>query len=449
MMEWLTAEAILNRPIDPVQFARDVIGVKLTERSGGDFRPEALTDWLRNTYTEASALVDEHGVIHGKVLEQASQSVPEQLQEMKTKTANMEKILEASKSISSLDPTEAANNITTSCCKILDCDRATMFTLDPIAQELLLWVAEGAKNIRVPLGEGIAGTVAATGETINIPDAYSDPRFSSSFDKATGYRTNTILCMPVYNADGGIAGVIQAINKKEGIFGSLDEDVLRMLAMQSGIALQNANHYHHAEEAQKKFKALLELIKSIQSEMGANSLIFTITQRTVKIVDADRCTLYLVDNIGKGLFAMQGEVNIRISMDQGIAGAVATNGILNNIPDAYEDTRFNQAIDKKSGYRTKAILCLPIKKEDGLVIGVLQLINKTDGTGVFTLEDEDIMTTFLNIAGPILGESQLYLQIQGKSRKEENELGGSVKRGTGVAGKMAGFDEDDEEEEES
>merc|ERR1711991_219161 len=335
--------------------------------------------------------------------------------------------------------TESANNITTACCRILDCDRATMFTLDPVAQELLLWVAEGAKNIRVPLGEGIAGTVAATGETINIPDAYSDPRFSSSFDKATGYRTNTILCMPVYNIEGGIAGVIQAINKKEGIFNSLDEEVLRMLAMQSGIALQNANHYHHAEEAQKKFKSLLELIKSIQSEMGANSLIFTITQRTVRIVDADRCTLYLVDNIGKGLFAMQGEVNIRISMDQGIAGAVATNGILNNIPDAYEDTRFNQAIDKK-------ILCLPIKKEDGLVIGVLQLINKTDGTGVFTLEDEDIMTTFLNIAGPISGESQLYLQIQGKSRKEENELGGNVARCTGIASKMAGFAEEEEEE---
>merc|ERR1711991_624488 len=135
MMEWLTAEAILNRPTDPVQFARDLIGVKLTERSGGDFRPEALTDWLRSTYTEASALVDENGVIHGKTLETASQSVPEQLQEMKTKTMNMAKILEASKSISSLDPTESANNITTACCRILDCDRATMFTLDPVAQE--------------------------------------------------------------------------------------------------------------------------------------------------------------------------------------------------------------------------------------------------------------------------------------------------------------------------
>jgi signal transduction protein with GAF and PtsI domain len=80
----------------------------------------------------------------------------------------------------------------------------------------------------------------------------------------------------------------------------------------------------------------------MQNEMGVNSLIFTITQRTVKIVDADRCTLYLIDNVAKGLFAMQGEVNIRISMEQGIAGSVATTGHLNNIPDAYDDPRFNQ-----------------------------------------------------------------------------------------------------------
>ena len=83
-----------------------------------------------------------------------------------------------------------------------------MFTLDPIAQELLLWVAEGAKNIRVPLGEGIAGTVAATGETINIPDAYSDPRFSSSFDKATGYRTIlSYVCQ--YITQTGNRGVVK------------------------------------------------------------------------------------------------------------------------------------------------------------------------------------------------------------------------------------------------
>ena len=102
-------------------------------------------------------------------------------------------------------------------------------------------------------------------------------------------------------------------------------------------------------------------------------------------------------------------------MDQGIAGMVATSGQILNIPDAYDNPNFNQTIDKKTGYRTKAILCMPIKADDQ-VIGVLQLINKLSGGGVFTMDDEDIMNIFLSIAGPLLAESNLYAQIQGKAK---------------------------------
>ena len=83
---------------------------------------------------------------------------------------------------------------------------------------------------------------------------------------------------------------------------------MQMLATQAGIAIQNANLFKSSEISRDKFRSLLDIIRSMQGEMGVNSLIFTITQRTIKVVDADRCTLYLVDNISKGLFAMQGEV---------------------------------------------------------------------------------------------------------------------------------------------
>lgn len=191
--------------------------------------------------------------------------------------------------------------------------------------------------------------------------------------------------------------------------------------------------------------------------MGVNSLIFTITQRTIRVVDADRCTLFLVDNIHRGLFAMQGEVNIRISMDQGIAGMVATNGQTLNISDAYENPNFNQTIDKKTGYRTKAILCMPIKADDK-VIGVLQLINKLSGSGVFSSDDEDIMSIFLSIAGPILAESNLYEQIQGKSKGRGVEgmpgeleamphKGATTPSGAAMKKGLAGFAEGEEEDE--
>ena len=456
LVEWLTAEAILNRPADPVQFCRDLLGEKIAEHTGTNFRPDLITDWLRNCYTEATALVDEHGVIQGKKLETAQKSLPEQITELRRKIDGMQKLLDASSTIATLDPLQATENIVAETCRILSCDRATIFTVDRVTQELVLTVAEGAKNIRVPIGQGIAGTVAATGETINIVDAYSDSRFNSNADKTSGYRTTTILCMPIKSLDGTIVGVLQAINKKEGTFSSTDEEVMSMLATQAGIAIQNATLFRHAESARDKFRSLLDIIRAMQGEMGVNSLIFTITQRTIRVVDADRCTLYLVDNVHRGLFAMQGEVNIRISMDQGIAGMVASTGQTMNIPDAYENANFNQAIDKKTGYRTKAILCMPIKSDDK-VIGVLQLINKLSGSGVFTLEDEDVMQIFLSIAGPILAESNLYEQIQGKSKGRGVEgVGGDVESmparngdySTGAAAKksLPGFSEQDEED---
>ena len=133
---------------------------------------------------------------------------------------------------------------------------------------------------------------------------------SFSADKASGYRTTTILCMPIKSLDGDIIGVLQAINKKDGTFGTVDEEVMSMLSMQAGIAMQNAIHYRNAESARDKFRSLLDIIRAMQGELGVNSLIFTITQRTIRVVEADRCTLYLVDNVQKGLFAMQGEVKI-------------------------------------------------------------------------------------------------------------------------------------------
>ena len=143
-------------------------------------------------------------------------------------------------------------------------------------------------------------------------------------------------------------------------------------------------------------------------------------------------------------------------MNQGIAGHVATTGQILNIPDAYDDPNFNQAIDKKTGYRTRAILCMPIKADEQ-VIGVLQLINKVSDAGVFSTDDEDVMMIFLSIAGPILAGSNLYSQIQGKSKKGEEKgeempktgAGGSVSSKDHTAPKLSGFAEGEDEEEDA
>mgnify|MGYP000267114902 CR=1 FL=1 len=81
----------------------------------------------------------------------------------------------------------------------------------------------GVETTTGPLGQGIAGTVAETGETLRLEDAYEDARFDRSWDEASGYRTRQMLCKPIRNREGRIAGVFQLLNKREGAFDEADE----------------------------------------------------------------------------------------------------------------------------------------------------------------------------------------------------------------------------------
>jgi signal transduction histidine kinase len=103
-------------------------------------------------------------------------------------------------------------------------------------------VHQGAERveIRLPIGKGIAGYVAATGETVNIPDAYADARFNPEIDRASGYRTKTILTMPMKNKEGAIIGVFQLLNKMGGEFSHEDEEYLDALSVPASLAVENA-----------------------------------------------------------------------------------------------------------------------------------------------------------------------------------------------------------------
>ncbi|ETW10262.1 hypothetical protein H310_00611 [Aphanomyces invadans] len=197
---------------------------------------------------------------------------------------------------------------------------------------------------------------------------------------------------------------------------------MTILAAQAGIALQNAQNHKMALQAQKKVTEVLDIVKAMHSDLGINSLIFTVTHRIQRLVGSDRCSLYLLDKVTNELWTLQGEVDIRIPSNQGICGAVAETGKLINLKNAYEDARFNKEYDQKLGYKTSTILALPLHSHKHDVIGVMQLINKTDG--IFTPDDEEILTTFLSIAGPILENSPLFLRAKGSG--EENELTGRL-----------------------
>ena len=125
--------------------------------------------------------------------------------------------------------------------EVMNVERTSLYVVDLDNRELWTKVAEGIDPITLPIGKGISGRVAATGEVINVADAWELPYFDRSFDLINNFRTRSVLCLPVKTPAGEIIGVLQVINKKgDKGFDLKDEVFMKSLASQVGIALENS-----------------------------------------------------------------------------------------------------------------------------------------------------------------------------------------------------------------
>jgi len=158
----------------------------------------------------------------------------------------------------------------------LQADRCTVFLLDKEKDELWSKVALGldSQELRFPAGKGLAGYTVKTGESINIKDAYNDDRFNPDVDKSTGYKTKTILCMPIKNNNQEIIGAFQVLNKLNGVFTKNDEDLLIAIGGSASIALENAQLFEQQKELYKEQKLLFEsFINTLASSIDARDKI--------------------------------------------------------------------------------------------------------------------------------------------------------------------------------
>lgn len=148
----------------------------------------------------------------------------------------------------------------------LGADRCTVFLYDRDRNELWSKVASGLDTeevLRIPAHKGLAGYVAKTGEILNIPHAYEDPRFNQEVDRKTGYRTHNLLCMPVRNRKREIIGVFQVLNKRSGSFDKSDEDLLMAISASAAVAIENATLVTDQRRAFESF------IKTLSSTIDA------------------------------------------------------------------------------------------------------------------------------------------------------------------------------------
>lgn len=169
---------------------------------------------------------------------------------------------------SNIELDDLLNLIITKLVTTINAERGTLYLIDEQTGELWSRVLQEnmgpLSEIRLKMGEGIAGYVAATGETLNIPDAYADPRFNPSFDQASGFRTRSILTAPMFNPQQKIIGVVQVLNKRNGPFTFRDERLLAAMTSQAAISIENARLYQQ-EIQQRLITRELETAHSIQA----------------------------------------------------------------------------------------------------------------------------------------------------------------------------------------
>ena len=140
---------------------------------------------------------------------------------------------------------EALEKVVDKVCETLECDRASVFMLDPLNGELWTRVAKGSdKTIRIPLDKGIVGAVVRNEMRENIEDVYNDPRFNKEVDRVTGYRTKSVLCVPIRDQSLQVIGASQAINKLTRDKFTLDDECLfDWFTANAGIILRNSMRF--------------------------------------------------------------------------------------------------------------------------------------------------------------------------------------------------------------
>ena len=308
------------------------------------------------------------------------------------------------------------NLITQQACALIEAERASLYLLEKESGELVSTMALGlpGKAIRLKLHQGVAGLVAATGESAVVQDAYADPRFYRAVDQATGYRTQQILCVPIKSRWGEVLGVLEILNKRVGSFSTEDEEVLSLLASQVGVALANARLYMGLRTNLNRLTRLMKVGVAIGAELDLDALLRIISETTSTLLQAERSTVFIADRERNELWSRVAEgldrQEIRIPLEVGVAGMVATTGVPVRIRDAYTDPRFNPEVDKHTGYQTRSILCAPMRNARGQVIGVFEVLNKQGGE--FTALDEHLLTSLSSQAAVAVEKAQLYDEVQ-------------------------------------
>jgi signal transduction histidine kinase/putative methionine-R-sulfoxide reductase with GAF domain len=312
--------------------------------------------------------------------------------------------------------------------ELMEADRSTLFVVTEDGKQLLSKITQGSERveIRLEMGEGIAGWVAAAREVVNIPDAYVDERFQPAYDLRSGYRTRSILSVPMLGALGGLVGVLQVLNKQDGLFTHGDEELLVALASQAAIAIENARLYHSMvqqnqelsrarrdlERRSRELNALYEVEKELSAALDLDDLLSRILAQAITVLGGGAGSIALVEPDSSLRFrTVQGPAAPRLiertlPHGTGLLGWAIKHRTPLVIDDPSRDPRHATEIATEIGVVPQHLLVAPlIEGED--VIGGIEIVDQRraarDGDGPWNTDDLKLLVLIAAQAASAIG----------------------------------------------
>jgi sigma-B regulation protein RsbU (phosphoserine phosphatase) len=292
----------------------------------------------------------------------------------------------------------------------------------------------------LPVSHSLLGRAAQT----NLPEVSLEP--AADGDEFAGWaRQNQFQFLASYPLGEGaeVQGVLLLAARQIP-----EEPALALFRLQTRLAsaaLRDAGLLANLQHDLDRLQSVVEASKLFNSSLDLEEVLGKILDVAKTLTGAERGTLYLVDEKTDEIWSLiaQGmeKQEIRLPRGRGIAGHVAKTGDIVNIPDAYADRRFDPAVDKRTGFRTRNILTLPIRNKAAKIIATLQLLNKA--AGPFTNEDTDVLLTLSGQMAISLENAQLHRDVLEKERLErEMALARGIQRSLlpEAAPAIAGFD---------
>ncbi|HEY6033147.1 MAG TPA: GAF domain-containing protein, partial [Kofleriaceae bacterium] len=311
-------------------------------------------------------------------------------------------VQEVSRALSSMgDTDQLLKLIMKKVTELMEADRSTLYLVSEDGGTLTSKVVQGDEvvEIRLTVGEGIAGWVAQTQETLNIPDAYADQRFQPAFDLKSGYRTRSILTVPMVGALGGLVGVLQLINKLGGPFERGDEELAAALASQAAIAIENARLYQSLiaqnqelldtrrdlERRQRELNALYEVEKDMSHALDLDDLLSRILAQAIAVLGGGAGSIALVEPDGSLRFrTVQGPAAPRLiertlPHGTGLIGWSIAHKTPVIVDDPANDPRHARDVAAESGVTPAHLMVAPLVDGEE-VMGAVEIIDQRKKT---------------------------------------------------------------------